>query len=218
MSTVDPLAALSGNSAADATKKAPTQLGQNEFLKLMLAQLKNQDPFKPQDPAAFLSQLAQFSTVTGIQNMQGSVSGLADSLRSTQVLNGATLVGREILAPATAGALTAGSSLHGAAEIPDGATSVEVGVRDSSGQLVRRFSIAPQSGLAEFNWDGLMDNGASAPTGTYQFQVVANVGGEGVSVDPLLASRVASVTIDKSGLVLNTGIGAIAIGDVRRVM
>jgi len=217
MSNVDPLAALSGKTATE-TSKQPTQLGQNEFLKLMLAQLKNQDPFKPQDPAAFLSQLAQFSTVTGIQNMQGSVSGLADSLRSTQVLNGATLVGREILAPSATGSLTAGSSLHGAAEIPEGATAVEVGVRDSSGQLVRRFPISSQSGLNEFNWDGLMDNGAAAPTGTYEFQIVANVGGEGVSVDPLLASRVASVTIDKSGLVLNTGIGAIPIGDVRRVM
>src|SRR5215470_13973527 len=96
---VNPYDFLNGTAASSAASttqdaKSNQQLGQNQFLTLMLAQLKNQDPMKPQDPTQFLSQLAQFSTVTGIQNMQGSVEALAQSLRSTQVLNGTSLVGR----------------------------------------------------------------------------------------------------------------------------
>lgn len=215
--SVDALQALLNPQAAETTKKSD-QLGQNEFLKLMVAQLKNQDPFKPTDPTQFLSQLAQFSTVTGIQNMDSSVSGLAESLRSTQVLSGAALVGREILAPSTTSAFASGSAVHGAVDVPDGAVAVQVAVRDAGGQLVRTFQIAPQPGLNEFSWDGLTDRGAQAPTGTYKFEILANVGGDNVSLDPLLASRVGSVSIDTRGLVLNTGIGPVAIGDVRRVM
>jgi flagellar basal-body rod modification protein FlgD len=215
----DVLNALNGNAgAADEARKPSKELGQNEFLKLMLAQLKNQDPMKPTDPTAFLSQLAQFSTVTGVQNMQSSLENLTESLRSSQVLSGATLVGRDVLAPSSTTSFTAGTTLRGAADLPDGASTVQITVRDSAGQQVRSFSIPAQQGLAEFSWDGLTDGGGSAPTGTYQIQVVANIGGEGVSVDPLLASRVASVSIEASGLVLNTSVGPIAINDVRRVM
>jgi len=209
-------AAQAAQSSAQSSSSA--ELGQNEFLKLMLAQLKNQDPFKPQDPTAFLSQLAQFSTVTSVQNMQDSLTQLSDSMRSSQVLSGSTLVGHDVLAPASSAAYTAGSSVKGAADIPEGATSVTVGVRDANGALVRRFQIPAGSGLTDFSWDGLTDSGTSAPTGTYKFEVVANVGGQGVSVDPLITSRVASVTIDASGLILNTNAGTIPIGDVKRVM
>jgi flagellar basal-body rod modification protein FlgD len=194
------------------------ELGQNQFLKLMLAQLKNQDPMKPQDPSAFLSQLAQFSTVTSVQKMQDTMTELSDSMRSSQVLSGASLVGHNILAPADTVAYTAGNSVVGEAEIPAGASAVVVGVRDSSGQLVRHFQIPTNSGTNQFSWDGTTDAGTNASSGKYKFEIVANVGGEGVSVDPLLASRVSSVTIDNNGLVLNTDAGAIDLADVKRVM
>jgi flagellar basal-body rod modification protein FlgD len=216
---VDPYAFLNGtNATPDA--KSNTQMGQNEFLKLMLAQMKNQDPFKPNDPTQFLSQLAQFSTVTGIQNMQGSVDGLANSLRSTQVLNGTSLVGRDILAPATVDTIEAGGSVTGAVDVPKGAAAVQVSVKDGSGALVRRFSMTPAEGLQEFDWNGLDNAGLPVPTGQYTFDAIASIGGQNTALDPLISSKVASVTIDPANgsLTLNSSTGATPIAAVRRVL
>jgi flagellar basal-body rod modification protein FlgD len=218
---VDPLSAYAAQTAAAAAgSKKKTELGSADFMQLMMAQLKNQDPFKPTDPSQFLGQLAQFSTVTGIQNMQNSVTELAGSLRSTQVLNGASLVGREVLAPSTTATLAAGGTLTGAASIPEGVVGVQVAVRDSAGQLVRRFDIqAAHVGLTEFTWDGRDAAGNPVAAGDYEIDITGKSGGETYEFDPLLTSRVASVTIDPSrgDLVLNTDIGAVAIGDVARV-
>jgi flagellar basal-body rod modification protein FlgD len=216
---VDPYAFLNGTNATP-DSKSPTQMGQNEFLKLMLAQMKNQDPFKPNDPTQFLSQLAQFSTVTGIQNMQGSVEGLANSLRSTQVLNGTSLVGRDILAPAKVDTIEAGGSVKGAVDVPKGAATVQIAVKDGSGALVRRFSMTPAEGLQEFTWNGLDNAGLPVPAGQYTFEAIASVGGQNTALDPLISSRVASVTIDPANgsLTLNSSTGATPIADVRRVL
>src|SRR5262245_47520860 len=219
VNTTDPYAFLNGTKAATDTK-SNQELGQNEFLKLMMAQMKNQDPMKPTDPTQFLSQLAQFSTVTGIQNMQTSISDLASSLRSTQVLNGTSLVGHSVLAPGTTQTVDAGASVQGSVDIPAGASNAQVGVYDSGGVLVRQFDIPSTKGLQDFTWDGKNNSGVPVPAGTYQFEVNANVVGQPTALDPLLFSPVQSVTIDpKNGsLTLNTSAGAVDIGDVRRVL
>src|SRR5690606_23752739 len=100
-------------------------LGQAEFLELMIAQLKNQDPFKAMDPSQFLGQLAQFGTVTGIQEMQTAFATLSESMRSSQVLDGATMVGREVLIASDEIALAEEGAIRGAIDIPSGATSVQ---------------------------------------------------------------------------------------------
>jgi flagellar basal-body rod modification protein FlgD len=186
----------------------------------MLAQLKNQDPMKPTDPTQFLSQLAQFSTVTGIQNMQTSMQDLASSLRSTQVLNGSSLVGHDVLAPAKTDTIEAGQSVKGAAEAPDGTSEMLVTIKDGTGALVRAFTTPAGSGMNEFNWDGKDNLGNPVAAGQYSFEVNANVAGNAEALDPLLSSKVASVTIDpKNGsLTLNTSTGAVPLTDVRRVL
>lgn len=196
------------------------QLGQNEFLKLMMAQLKNQDPLKPLDPTQFVGQLAQFSTVTGIQNMQTSIETLVGSMRSSQVLSGASLVGRDVLAPATKVSFTSGSTVSGIADVPEGTKNLKVRVLDSSGQVVRTFDVKPQEGFTQFTWDGVANDGTAAPSGSYKFEVIAGNGTENLSLDLLLTSRVSSVSIDPNtaDLSLNTNNGSIALSSVRRVM
>ncbi len=98
--STDPYAFINGNKTQPQQAQKNDELGQNAFLKLMIAQLKNQDPMKPQDPSEFMSQLAQFSQVTSTQNMEKSITGLSDSMRSTQVINGTNLMGHQILSPA----------------------------------------------------------------------------------------------------------------------
>ena len=196
------------------------QLGQAEFLELMIAQLKNQDPFKAMDPSQFLGQLAQFSTGTGIQEMQSAFTSLSETMRSSQVLDGATMVGREVLVPSDTVNLEAEGSIRGAVDVPTGATSVHVKITDSSGQLIRTLTLPTTEGLTEFEWDGLTDKGERAAAGEYSFEAVASVGGANYSLESLMSSRVASVTIDaQRGLTLNTAtLGARALSDVRRVM
>src|ERR1044072_226848 len=132
--------AANGASQSGGTKKKD-QLGQNEFLQLMLAQLKNQDPFKAMDPSQFLGQLAQFGTVTGIQEMQGAFTQLSDAMRSSQVLDGASMVGREVLVPSDTVTWRDEGSVKGTLDVPKGLTSLQVNIRDESGALVRRMTL-----------------------------------------------------------------------------
>jgi flagellar basal-body rod modification protein FlgD len=198
-----------------------TQFGSDQFITLMLAQMKNQDPMKPMEPAEFLGQLAQFSTVTGIQDMGKSVSDLVGSMRTSQALSGANLVGREVLAPGDRAAFDGSTPLRAAVDTPVGAGSVELLVRDASGAVVRRAQVpASATGLTELAWDGRADNGAAMPPGTYRLEALARTGGRVEQSQLLLRSRVDSVTLDPAsgGVVLNTPNGSLPLGAVRRVM
>jgi len=215
---------VNGTHAAGASSAAASkpkdQLGQAEFLKLMIAQLKNQDPFKAMDPSQFLGQLAQFGTVSGIQEMQAAFATLSDSMRSSQVLDGATMVGREVLVASDEATLQAEGSIKGAIDVPPGASSLDLVIRNASGELVRRMTLPVGQGLQDFEWDGIADNGERAKEGEYTFEAVANIGGGIESLETLMTSRVSSVTIDAGrGLTLNTTtLGARALSEVRRVM
>lgn len=221
MSAVDSVSALASQlESARGGAQPRDRLGQEQFLELMVAQMQNQDPFKPVDPTQFLGQLAQFGTVSGIQDMQGAIATLADSLRTSQVLDGATLVGRGVLAEGDALALGAQGEVRGALDVPAGATSVEVSIRDASGQFVRGMQVAAEAGLQSFAWDGRTDRGERAAPGAYRFSAIARVAGESESVPALVESRIHSVTIDPRGrgLLLNTDLGPLTLADVRRVM
>jgi flagellar basal-body rod modification protein FlgD len=225
MSTTDPIAAYASQTqaalAAAQQKKSANNLGIDEFLTLMTTQLKNQDPMKPLDGTAFIAQLAQFGAVSGIQEMQGSIESLAASLRSTQTLNGATMVGREVLAPTDTVNFTQGVAVNGELDVPEGATSIEVRITDSNGDLVRSMNVPVTDGMAAFSWDGLRNNGAAATSGTYDIEAIAKVGTSSESLNVLLSGRVSSVSIapNGAGLTLNTtALGSVAMADVRRVM
>jgi flagellar basal-body rod modification protein FlgD len=218
---------ISSSTASDALANPRTSVdsagasfGQDQFLTLMLAQLRNQDPLKPLEPSEFLGQLAQFSTVTGIQDMKGSVGELAGSLRSSQVLEGATLVGRSVLAAGTDARLDASGAVIGAVEAPAEASSVEVTVRNAAGAIVRQFSVEPQAGLTPIRWDGLDARGERAAIGSYRIGATGRVGGRAESLEMMIQQRVDSVTLDPKGgaMTLNTPSGALGLADVRRVM
>src|SRR6188472_253169 len=90
---------FAARAAANAANAKKTELNQEDFLTLMVTQLKNQDPFKPLEPAQYVGQLAQFSQVSGLSDMNKQITSLTDSLRGNQVLDGAGLIGRTVIAP-----------------------------------------------------------------------------------------------------------------------
>jgi flagellar basal-body rod modification protein FlgD len=221
--TTDPITSYAAQTqaalAAAQAKKNDQTLGIEAFLTLMTAQLKNQDPMKPLEGTEFISQLATFGTVSGVQEMKESMELLASSLRSTQTLNGSSMLGRDILVEAESLAHTQGSTVSGELEVPAGTTSLQVRITDSTGAVVREMTLDTAQGTRTFSWDGLKTNGTPAESDTYEIEAVASVGGQTGSLPLLLSGRVSSVSIVGTNLMLNTSaLGAVDISDVRRVM
>ncbi|GAP65242.1 flagellar hook capping protein [Mizugakiibacter sediminis] len=213
-----------GNSlnAALATPTANNNmLGQDDFLKLMITQFQNQDPTQPQDPTAFVTQMSQFSAVAGIQQMQASFSALAQQLSGAQVLQAATLVGREVMVPAGGATLAAGGTLGGGVAVKDGGTVV-VKITDASGQLVRTLNLGAQpAGLAAFAWDGKDDRGAAAPAGAYKVSAEVWNGGKPQATDTLLAGKVSGVSVGAPGsapVLQVDGVGTTTLDKVQQIM
>ncbi len=197
------------------------ELGQEEFLKLMTTQLQNQDPFKPMENGDFLAQIAQFSTVEGIGNLNTGFEELSSSLVSNQALQASSLIGRSVLAPTGVASLDQGGSIRGTAQIPAASSEVAVSVYDQAGQLVRRINLGSQAaGDVEFQWDGLRDDGQYATPGNYFVSAEASVDGRNEAVETLLASEVRSVTLSNSGgLLLDLdGIGSMDFNEVRQIL
>ena len=218
MSAVDPTGSATSTAAATASKR--NQLNQQQFMELMVTQFRNQDPFKPLDSSQFLGQLAQFSTVSGIADMQASLATLVSSLQGDRMLSGSALVGHEVLVPASKGFIGAEGSLRGAIDVPEGTQQVVVNVRDSAGQLVRRFTAPATAGTMDFAWDGTREDGTRVPAGQYAIEAHGVTGGATESLDVLLVDRVESVTLDAStqALVLNTSTqGTVSLATVRRI-
>jgi flagellar basal-body rod modification protein FlgD len=203
-----------------------TELNQEDFLTLMITQLKNQDPFKPMDPAQYVGQLAQFSSVSGLSEINKNISSLTDSLRGNQVLDGASLIGHTVIAegnqiyryvPEEGDAIPT----QGAVEVPSGASSVQLIVRDSAGSLVKTQAMENHKGLRGFSWDGSTDAGGIAPSGSYKIEVIAKVGDKNVSLNTSVAAQVSSVALDPANgaLTLDTDtLGEIPMSDVERVL
>jgi flagellar basal-body rod modification protein FlgD len=212
--------------AAKAASARKAELNQEDFLTLMITQLKNQDPFKPMDPAQYVGQLAQFSQVSGLADINKNINTLTDSLRGNQVLDGAALIGRTVIAegnkvyryvPEEGEAMPT----QGAVTVPTGASSVQLVVRDSAGTLVKTQGLDARAGLRGFTWDGSTDTGGTAPSGAYKIEVIAKVGDKSVSLNTSVAAQVSSVALDPSNgaLTLDTDtLGEIAMSEVERVL
>ena len=176
------------------------ELGQEQFLELMVAQVRNQDPFKPMENGEFLSQIAQFSTVNGIQDLQDSFSSLSGSLSSNQALQASALVGRSVMVNSDVGVLPAGGSLSGAVGVPSDSSEVKVEFYNRAGELVRDLPLGPQrQGIVEFSWNGLADNGNPAPASAYRIVASAKIDGEDVALGTLVKDNVESVILGRPG-------------------
>ena len=203
-------------------KAEPKQgtLGQEQFLELMVTQLRNQDPFKPLESGEFLGQLAQFGTVSGIEDLQQSFKGFAGSMTSNQALQAAGLVGRQVYVPAQEAWLPPDGEVTGAVDNPAGARDVMVGVYDFSGRLVRTIAAEGNGPRAAFHWDGTDMEGAPAAPGFYELRAVGRQGDATESLDTLVRGGVESVSIDRysGGLSLTvTGLGVVDLSKVRQI-
>jgi flagellar basal-body rod modification protein FlgD len=204
--------------AAPQQNRSSGAMGQTDFLRLMTEQLKNQDPLKPLEGAQFLGQLAQFSTVQGIENMQKALGAVANVMESDQTLRAAALVGHDALVEASTVSLQAGAGIRGEV-VAQAAGPMQVDIVDASGQVVQRMSVnATGAGSVPFAWDGRTADGSVAAAGRYTVRAASGSGPQAEALGVRVAARVDSVSIEANGLVLNlNGLGSHPLSAVRRI-
>lgn len=197
------------------------ELGQEDFLRLMTTQLQNQDPFKPMENGDFLAQMAQFSTVSGIDRLQETFSSTADALTGSQALQAASLVDRQVLVPSSQGSFDGENPVTGVVEVPAQAGAAVLAVQNADGQLVAQVPLsAGPDGRASFSWDGVTGDGKSAPPGDYRFQARYRAGRETEAAQPLIWGRVDSVSLQGpgGGISINVaGMGAMSLSQALEV-
>ncbi|WP_454258309.1 flagellar hook capping FlgD N-terminal domain-containing protein [Pseudoxanthomonas mexicana] len=220
MTTVngDPFAALNtGTTGAATTAKKADTLGQADFMRLMTEQLANQDPLKPLSNSEFVAQLAQFSTVQGISDLNTTVNGFTASLTGDQVLKGASLVGHAVVVPSESIALPASGNATGLVMSPE-AGKVTFEITDASGVVVDTIE-ADATGETAFSWDGVKANGERAPEGTYSIKATHTAtDGTATALNTYVDATVDSVTIGSDGLYLNLpGLGTAPLDYVLRI-
>lgn len=191
----------------------------DRFMKLLVAQMKNQDPLNPLDNAQVTSQLAQLSTVTGIDKMNATLESLIGSYQSSQSLQAASMIGRGVMVPGNTVLLNEGRALLGV-ELASPADSVDVSIKDASGKVVHKISLgAMDAGVSPLAWDGVADDGTTLADGSYKFEVVATRAGQGVAVTALAVGGVASVSTNAKGVLLNlAGMDSVGMADVRQIL
>jgi flagellar basal-body rod modification protein FlgD len=217
---VVPSSLAASMNAAKPTSTDDVSATQDRFMTLLVAQMKNQDPLNPLDNAQVTSQMAQLSTVTGVEKLNATVQALQESYQASQSLAAVSMIGRGVFVPGNDIAMQESKAIFGV-EMTESADEVSVEIRSASGQLVRTIDLGSQSaGNVPLAWDGKTDSGDTAKDGSYTFQVKAVRGGEEVNAATGLSfGEVASVSNNAQGTRLHvSGIGAVSLSAVREVI
>lgn len=199
--------------------KTNKDLGKNEFLNLLVAQLNNQDPLSPQENGEFIAQLAQFSQVEGIEKLNTRMESLLTGYQSSQALQASSLVGRKVIVPTDRAQVDTAQTFKASAVLPASSGNVYVNIYDGNGALVHRVNLGAQAaGNVSFMWDGKDSNGNILPPGAYRFEAQASYGKETQGLSTMLPANVDSVTLAQGGgeLMLNlAGLGSIGLSKVQ---
>lgn len=208
-----------------AENKPNDELTQSDFIELLVAQVKNQDPTKPMDPAEFMSQLTQSSMVNGINELQKSFDSLATKLTSDQSLQAAGLVGKSVLLPGGQGLLTAGGSINGQLNLERTASDVNIKIFNTHGELVKTLPLGGHNaGDLQFKWDGISDGGTVVPEGHYLVTAEALIDGDQQAIEVALETRIDSISLNKNidgsqaGTLLNLASGqTVTLGEIQEI-
>ncbi|MGE5526869.1 MAG: flagellar hook assembly protein FlgD [Rhodospirillaceae bacterium] len=201
-----------------ATGKNETSPSEDRFLKLLVTQLKNQDPLNPMDNAEMTTQLAQISTVSGIEKLNGTLQSLAAAFGATQSLQATAMLGQGVLVPGSGLTLKDGKAMGGVS-LAAPADKVIVSISDANGVLLERMDIGAQpAGVASFTWDGDSEQGKAAD-GRYTFTVNAIRGDTRVESTALAYGRVTAVAPSAAGASVTVGdLGTVALTDVKQIV
>lgn len=210
-----------GAAAGQAVKKADdnsSEAIQDRFMTLLVAQLKNQDPLEPMDNSQVTSQMAQLSTVTGIQGLNDSMQSMASTFSGNQTLQATSMLGRTVTLNGDGLTLKEGNS-NGSFELKQAADKVSVNVLSASGEVLQTIDAGALSkGVHEFSWDGKGLEGNAYGNGNYRFEVVATAAGQPAEVQTLSQTTVSGVRNGADGVTLLTADGSeVSVADIKQI-
>lgn len=222
MTTVNSATQTQSAAATSAATKAATD-AQDRFLKLLVTQMQNQDPLNPMDNAQVTSQMAQISTVTGIDKLNTSMSGLASVLQAAKTMQATSMIGHDVFIEGNTMALQSeGEAKQAVAgfNLDRDADSVKVEILDKGGAVMQtKIYNDVAAGINHFAWDGARDSGGVAADGNYTFRITAKRGAQDVDVTNLAVGRVNSVSLADGEATLNVaGLGAVSLDSIQQVL
>lgn len=201
------LDSVNGKSTKTSGSASSVNEVQDRFMTLLVTQMRNQDPLNPMDNAQVTSQMAQLSTVTGIDKLNSTVETMIASLQGGQSYQAANMIGHNVLFSGNVVNHNGAGGVFGV-ELPNGADRAEVNIKDGAGTTIKTINLgANQPGTAAISWDGSNNSGAMAPNGNYNFDVKATIGNQSITANPLSYAQVASIANEATGLKLNLSSG-----------
>ena len=205
------------NGKRDVAKDNVT-IAQDRFMKLLVEQMKNQDPLNPMDNAQVTSQMAQLSTVTGIDKLNKTLESLISSVQAGQAYQASSMIGHNVLVSGN-DVSTSGEGGYFGVDLPSGADKLSIVIKSAAGATIRTVDMGNQdAGTIPLQWDGIADDGTVAKAGSYKFEVTATIGGNGVAADTLNYAKVMSISNSANGLKLNlSNLTAVNTSDVKEI-
>ena len=198
-------------------------MGKDEFLRLLVTQLSNQDPLNPMDGQQFAAQLAQFTSVEQLMNISDTLAGngemnglLAQSINSGVA---AGLIGKTVQTSGDQISLSGDEPAGVGFRLSDSADTVKLTIRSEAGTVVREIDLNGRaSGDHEYEWDGLGENGKRLPDGSYTFEITAtDAAGDAVEVQTFFKGVVDRITFGQDGIMLWIGKARVPMSDVESV-
>lgn len=188
----------------------------------MTTQMNHQDPMKPMANGEFLSEMAQFSTVSGLKEIKDSFNSLANSLKSSQALQASSMVGRKVLIPGSMSTLSQGTPMKAAVELHTNAADLKVSIVDDKGALVKEINLGNKAaGVAHFSWDGMLTADKKAMPGNYSIRAIGMVDGKTESLNTLISDTVQSVSLGQGGQGVSLTLanaGSAGLADVKEIL
>jgi flagellar basal-body rod modification protein FlgD len=213
------LAAMNGTSGSASSSTSSAAAAQSQFMTLLVTQMQNQDPLNPMDNSQMTSQLAQLSTVSGIDTLNTTMQSLVGSYQSSQTLQAASMIGQNVMTPGNTMTLANGTAPFGV-NVTTASGDVTVTIQNSAGDTVDTLDMGAQKvGTVPMAWNGTTSTGATAPAGNYTFTVTATTDGQSTTGATGLAyGEVQSVTTGASGVMLNVAnVGAVNLANVVQI-
>jgi len=199
-----------------------TTLTQNDFFRLMTTQLESQDPLNPMNSDQYAAELAEFSTANGVQQLQGTVSGIGQQLASATGVQASSLVGHNIAVAGNLLAFGGSGSAPGAFNLSSAASDVTVTVKDATGNQVASINLGPlNAGIQNFSWNGKETGGGTAAAGAYTYQISAlGTKGNAINATTYAVLPVAGVTLSGQNgptVSLAGGLGSVTLNQIYQI-
>lgn len=209
------LSAFATTGTSKSTALSDANASQDRFLKLLVAQLSNQDPMNPMDNAQMTSQMAQINTVSGIQQVNETIKSLSAQFATLQVMQGASMIGHDVLMQGNTLSIQAGKA-GGAIDLPSNADKVSVQILTPGGQVVDTLNLgAMTAGRHSFEWDASKYTGGGNPS----FQVLASQSGKGLASTALARDTIDSIGNDNGAMTIQLkGRGTVAYDSIKAIL